>query len=70
MLRLKVSLAFYGVIKADWGREDYMSYCNRYERSLGSTRFTVVVWKLRGLRCEKNWTAQHTFMRGIPFTLF
>jgi len=69
MLRLEVSLAFCGVIKAERGREDYISYCNRYERSWVA-RFTVVVWKLRGLRCEKNWTVQHAFMSGMPFTLF
>jgi hypothetical protein len=45
----KMSLVFYQEIKYKWGREEYIDFCYRSERSW-IVRIKAGVWKIRGLR--------------------
>jgi hypothetical protein len=49
---VKCSLVLYSEIKARWGREDYVMFCKRNERS-GLAFFRTGICKLRGLRSRR-----------------
>jgi hypothetical protein len=45
----KISLVFYQEMKQEWGREEYIDCCNRYERRCMAW-WRLGIWKLRGSR--------------------